>query len=149
MVIRQKRLTPRHDGDKDIEDMGSEPVRVQRKSDIVTRGRLFRRMGTRSDVVVEKSQSVGERRRSSTTSRVRNETEGGATSWGERNGRQSESSPELEKIGSVEIRGMKKTKANAPRTDTPLQSASGRAGDFGPKSALVIGPLAGVFRQNS
>ena len=127
MVIRTKRHRPLryNDGERDVEDMGSEPVRVRVESEIITRRMSVARMSTRSDIIVEITPSQQRRRQSSTTtatSSVKNDPDG-MTSQG-RNSQQSDVSPERGKLVSVEISGMKKFTATEGN-NTPVRSTNG------------------------
>ena len=127
MVNRTKRRRPLRylDGERDVEEMGSEPVQVLRESEIITRRMSLGRMSTRSDIIVEISPSQGQQRQSSTTtatSSVKNDTDG-ITSQG-KNGRQSDVSPEQGKLVTVETSGMK-TATATEGNNTPVRSTNG------------------------
>lgn len=126
MVTRTKRhrLLRYLHGERDVEEMGSEPVRVRRESEIITRRMSLGRMSTRSDIIVEISPSEGRQRQSSTTatSSVKNDTDR-ITSRG-KNGRQSDVSPERGKLVTVETPGMK-TATATEGNNTPVRSTNG------------------------
>lgn len=127
MLIRTKRRRSLryNDGERDVEEIGSEPVRVRRESEIITRTMSLGRMSTRSDIIVEISPSQRRQRQSSTnttTSTVKNDTDG-MTSRGN-SSRQSDVSPERGKLVSVEIPGMKKLTATEGNS-TPVRSTNG------------------------
>ena len=126
MAVRVKRHRPMryNGGERDVEDMGSEPVRLRRGREIITRKMSAGRMSTRSDIIVEISPNQQQRQSSTTTatSSVRNDPDG-MTSRG-KNARQSDVSPERGKVVSMEISGMKKVTATED-IDTPVHSTNG------------------------
>jgi hypothetical protein len=132
MVIRTKRHSPQHDSGRAVEEAGPEPVRIRTTTEIVTRRMSVGRMSTRSDIMVEKSPNI--RRQSLITANTKDVIKDPPAV---RNGRHS-SSPERERLITVEVSGVKSTKGTTTGEITPIRSLNGSvSGSVTPKNRRI------------